>query len=140
MYSVITCLTQSPRREAIKYALRGRHPEVRVKQYHCPVELTLDVVGGKWRVLILAHLKQGPLRYGELRRLVPDITEKMLIQRLRELEADGLVLRDAREEPELRTDYSLSDEGRTLAPVLQGLFDWGLARAERTGAVIESQP
>ncbi|GAA3437264.1 winged helix-turn-helix transcriptional regulator [Kutzneria kofuensis] len=107
-----------------------------MKQYHCPVELTLDVVGGRWRVLILAHLKQGPLRYGQLRRLIPDVSEKMLTQRLRELEADGLVLRDATHEPELRTDYRLSPEGETLAPVLQGLYDWGLARAERTGVVV----
>ncbi|HEY0496658.1 MAG TPA: helix-turn-helix domain-containing protein [Kutzneria sp.] len=103
------------------------------QRYHCPVELTLDVVGGRWRVLILARLKQGPLRYGQLRRLIPDISEKMLTQRLRELEADGLVLRDASDGPELRTDYRLSPEGETLAPVLQGLYDWGLARAERTG-------
>ena len=103
------------------------------RRYHCPVELTLDVVGGRWRVLILARLKQGPLRYGQLRRLIPDISEKMLVQRLRELEADGLVLRDVGEGPELRTDYRLSPEGETLAPVLQSLYDWGLARAERTG-------
>lgn len=109
-----------------------------VKSYHCPVELTLDVVGGRWRVLILARLKQGPLRYGQLKRLIPDISEKMLTQRLRELEADGLVLRDATQEPELRTDYRLSPEGQTLAPVLQSLYDWGQSRADRTGAVIDS--
>ena len=104
-----------------------------MKRYHCPTELTLDVVGGRWRVLILSHLKQGPLRYGQLRRLIPDISEKMLAQRLRELESDGLLLRDAQQQPELRTDYRLSPEGETLAPVLQALYDWGVARAVRTG-------
>lgn len=104
--------------------------------YHCPVELTLDVVGGKWRVVILAHLKQGPLRYGELRRLVPDITEKMLIQRLRELETAGLVIRNAQDHPNLRTDYELSPEGKTLGPVLQALYDWGEQRAARVGVKI----
>ncbi|GAA4704274.1 winged helix-turn-helix transcriptional regulator [Phytohabitans rumicis] len=103
------------------------------KRYHCPVELAVDVVGGKWRPVILAHLKQGVHRYGELRKLMPDVSEKMLVQRLRELEADGLVSRQERDASTPWVEYRLTDEGRSLAPVLQALYDWGAARAERTG-------
>jgi DNA-binding HxlR family transcriptional regulator len=102
--------------------------------YHCPVELTLDVIGGKWRTVILAHLKERPHHYGELRRKVPGISEKMFVQRLRELQEAGLV---ARAEVPPHVEYSLTGEGRSLGPALQALYDWGVARAARTGAVIE---
>ncbi|MEO6090435.1 MAG: helix-turn-helix domain-containing protein [Umezawaea sp.] len=106
------------------------------KRYHCPVELAVDVVGGKWRTVILAHLKEGERRYGELRRLMPDVSEKMLVQRLRELQEAGLVTRREHDVVPPRVDYSLTEEGVSLAPVLQALYDWGVARAERTGTVI----
>ncbi len=107
------------------------------KVYHCPVELAVDLIGGKWRSVILAHLKEGVHRYGELRRRMPQISEKMLIQRLRELQDDGLVSR--REYPTVpaSVDYQLTDEGRSLAPVLQALYDWGAARADRSGVTID---
>jgi len=108
------------------------------KRYHCPVELTVDVVGGKWRVVILARLKEGVHRYGELRRRMPGISEKMLTQRLRELEADGLVARDDLETVPPHVEYRLTDEGRSLTPVLQALYDWGLERAARTGVPVGS--
>jgi len=107
------------------------------KRYHCPVELAVDVVGGKWRPVILAHLKEGVHRYGELRRRLPQISEKMLVQRLRELEAAGLVAREDRGGNPPHVEYRLTDEGRSLAPVLQALYDWGSARAARTGTAIE---
>jgi DNA-binding HxlR family transcriptional regulator len=88
--------------------------------------------------VLLAHLKEGPLRYGELRRLTPGISEKMLTQRLRELAADGLVARRDRGTVPIQVEYDLTVEGRTLAPVLQALYDWGVARAERTGTPIDS--
>ncbi|GAB2811300.1 winged helix-turn-helix transcriptional regulator [Lentzea nigeriaca] len=101
--------------------------------YHCPVELALDVIGGKWRAVILAHLKERAHHYGELRRKVPGISEKMFVQRLRELQEAGLV---ARKEVSPNVEYSLTEEGRTLGPALQALYDWGLLRAARTGVVI----
>jgi DNA-binding HxlR family transcriptional regulator len=103
------------------------------KRYSCPVELTVDVVGGRWRTVLLSHLKEGVHRYGELRRLTPGISEKMLSQRLRELEADGLISRRDLGTVPPHVEYELTDEGRTLAPVLQALYDWGAARAERSG-------
>lgn len=101
--------------------------------YNCPVELALDVIGGKWRVVLLAHLKERSHHYGELRRKVPGISEKMFVQRLRELQEAGLV---ARAEVPPHVEYSLTEEGRSLGPALQALYDWGVQRATRTGTVI----
>ena len=108
------------------------------KTWSCAIELAVDVVGGRWRTVILSHLKEGVHRYGELRRLTPGISEKMLTQRLRELEADGLVSRRDLGTTTPHVEYDLTDEGRTLVPVLQALYDWGVARAGRTGAQVES--
>ncbi len=105
--------------------------------YHCPVEVTVDVVGGKWRVVILAYLKEGAHRYGELRRRMPGISEKMLTQRLRELEADGLIVRHDHETVPPHVEYRLTAEGKSLTPVLQAMYDWGLARAARTATPID---
>ncbi len=108
------------------------------KQYHCPVEVTVDLIGGKWKPVILAHLKEGVHRYGELRRLMPTTSEKMLVQQLRELEADGLVARTVFDTVPPQVEYDLTDEGRTLVPVLTALYTWGEQRAERTGLVLRS--
>ncbi|MGN9804288.1 winged helix-turn-helix transcriptional regulator [Micromonospora sp. L32] len=111
------------------------------KRYHCAVELAVDVIGGKWRPVILAHLKEGVHRYGELRRRMPDVSEKMLVQRLRELEADGLVTRVDRGTPRApHVEYHLTDEARTLVPVLEALHAWGAARAARTNTLIAPPP
>ena len=107
------------------------------KTYHCPVELTVGVVGGRWRTVILAHLKEGVHRYGELRRLMPSIGEKMLSQRLCELETDGLVHRHDHGTVPPHVDYRLTDEGLSPAPVPQALYDWGVGRARRTGVPID---
>jgi DNA-binding HxlR family transcriptional regulator len=109
-----------------------------VKRYHCAVELAVDVVGGRWRPVILAHLKEGVHRYGELRRRMPGISEKMLVQRLRELEADGLVSRHELGGRPPGVEYRLTDEGRTLVPVLQALHEWGTARAARAGIAVST--
>jgi DNA-binding HxlR family transcriptional regulator len=106
------------------------------KIYHCPVELAADLVGGKWRPVILALLKEGVHRYGELRRRIPDISEKMLVQRLRELQEDGLIDRVDLQSKPAHVEYRLTEEGWSLAPVLQAMYDWGLARAERTGTAL----
>ncbi|WP_191246606.1 winged helix-turn-helix transcriptional regulator [Amycolatopsis deserti] len=110
---------------------------VRRTRYHCPVELAVEVIGGKWAVVVLAHLKEGGLRYGELRRRMPGVSEKMLTTRLRELEAAGLVERIAETGKVPAVTYRLAPEGRELAPALQILYDWGQRRAEREGVRIE---
>lgn len=99
--------------------------------------MAVDVIGGKWAVVILAHLKQGAHFYGELRRKIPGITEKMLTQRLRDLEREGLVDRTVEEAVPRRVSYRLSAEGHELAPALQALYDWGERRAARHDITIE---
>jgi DNA-binding HxlR family transcriptional regulator len=93
---------------------------------HCPVEVTLSVIGGKWKPLILWHLyKGGVRRFLELQRIIPGITRKMLTQHLRELERDGIVTRKIFNEMPLRVEYSLTKYGRTLRPLMYVLADWG---------------
>jgi DNA-binding HxlR family transcriptional regulator len=89
------------------------------------VEFALDVIGGKWKVLIIWHLRDGVLRYGALKRLIPNITEKMLIRQLRELEADGIIQRTDYQTVPPRVEYSLSENGQSLLPVLGALCQWG---------------
>jgi DNA-binding HxlR family transcriptional regulator len=98
--------------------------------YACPVELALDVLGGKWRTVLLARLKEGPQRYSELRRLVPRMSEKMLTQRLHELTASGFVTRRA-------GAYVLTSRGASVRDVLQALYEWGRALAPELDARIE---
>ena len=96
------------------------------KEYNCPMEMTLDLIGGKWKALILWHLAMdGTLRFGELRRLFPKVTQKMLTQQLRELEGDGLVNRDVHAVVPPRVDYSLTATGKSLEPILTALNRWG---------------
>ena len=95
------------------------------------VESTLSAIGGKWKLLILAYLVDGTLRYSDLRRCIPEITEKMLIQQLRELERDGLVKRTAYRTVPPKVEYSFTEYGKTLCSVLQGMYEWGKTHAER---------
>ncbi|MEU1784385.1 helix-turn-helix domain-containing protein [Streptomyces sparsogenes] len=107
------------------------------KRYYCPVEVAVDVLGKRWTPVILAHLKEGVHRYGELRRRMPEVSEKVLTQRLRGLERDGLVERSVHPGVPAPVSYRLTEEGRGLAPVLQALYDWGRERADRHGVAIE---
>jgi len=94
--------------------------------FTCGLDATLRVIAGKWKPLILYFLAQGgPTRYGELRRAVRDVSDKMLIQQLKELEADGLVKRTDYKEVPPRVDYSLTALGRSLAEALVPLCTWG---------------
>lgn len=102
--------------------------------YGCPVEFALDVIGGKWKAVLLARLKQGPLAYGELRRLVPDLSDKVLTERLRDLEGDGLVERTRGEDG--RSRYSVTSRAAGLRPTLQALYEWGEATAAEMGIEI----
>ena len=105
--------------------------------YGCPVELTLDLLGGKWKTVILARLKQCPLRYGELRRAVPGLTDKVLTQRLRDLQDAGFVERAGRSGRGAR--YRLTALGQSLGPALEGLYAWGSRVAPTIGARFGSQ-
>ncbi|MGK2848482.1 MAG: winged helix-turn-helix transcriptional regulator [Minisyncoccota bacterium] len=91
----------------------------------CPIEQTLRMIVGKWKTLLIWHLSDGKKRYGKLKKLIPEVSEKMLIQSLRELEADGLVIRRAYLTIPPRVEYSLSKKGATLAPLICALNTWG---------------
>jgi DNA-binding HxlR family transcriptional regulator len=92
---------------------------------HCPVEVTLSAIGGKWKALILYHVKARPRRFNELRKLIPRVTQRMLTQHLRELEADGIVLRKVFAQVPPHVEYSLTRKGRTLVPILDAMAAWG---------------
>jgi DNA-binding HxlR family transcriptional regulator len=109
------------------------------KIYHCPVEAALDVLGGKWKPLILWWLHQRTCRFSELRRLIPGITEKMLTQQLRELESDGIVHRRVFPVVPPKVEYSLTEHGRSLKRALRAMCDWGRIHMGRIGAVDASK-
>jgi DNA-binding HxlR family transcriptional regulator len=91
----------------------------------CPVAYTLEKIGGRWKTLILYKLKAGPLRYGQLKKMIPLITEKMLAQQLRELEADNLVYRDVKPILPPHVEYYLTEQGQGLSPILAAMAEWG---------------
>ncbi|WP_363351445.1 helix-turn-helix domain-containing protein [Methylocystis echinoides] len=97
----------------------------------CPLEAALDVMGSKWKATILFRLLEGTKRFNELRRIMPNVTQRMLTLQLRELEADGMILRKVFAEVPPKVEYSLSDLGRTLEPLLRELYDWGQTHIQR---------
>ena len=97
----------------------------------CAVEVTLDLIDGKWKGVILYHLQGGSQRFGELRRLMPSITQRMLTKQLRALEDDGLIVRKVYAEVPPRVEYRLSEVGESLRPVIEVLRVWGQNHQER---------
>ncbi|MDR1796594.1 MAG: helix-turn-helix transcriptional regulator [Clostridiales Family XIII bacterium] len=105
--------------------------------YSCPVDATLDMIGGKYKSLILWHLTDGTLRFGELRRIIPQATPKMLTQQLRELEADDLVVRTVYPVVPPKVEYSLSELGRSIQPILSAMYVWGADYMTKNGIEID---
>lgn len=101
--------------------------EINEDTYPCPVEVTVDVIGGKWKGLILYHLTSGTKRFNELGRLLPKTTQRMLTLQLRELEKDGIVCRKVYQEVPPKVEYSLTNFGETLKPIIFLMRDWGEA-------------
>jgi DNA-binding HxlR family transcriptional regulator len=95
------------------------------KKYNISVEATLEVIGGKWKCVILCHLTHGKKRTSDLKRIMPAITQKMLTQQLRELEDDGIVNRIVYNQVPPKVEYELSEYGRSLEPILNALCNWG---------------
>ena len=94
---------------------------------YCPVSATLDLIGGKYKALILWHLAETKLRFSQLNKLIPSATPKMLTQQLREMEAQNLIHREVYPVVPPKVEYSLTDLGRSLMPVLIAMRDWGAA-------------
>ncbi|MCE5171004.1 helix-turn-helix transcriptional regulator [Paenibacillus profundus] len=99
---------------------------INLKEINCEKELTLAVIGGKWKLIILWHLGlEGTKRFSELKNLIPHITQKMLTNQLRELEEDQLISRKVYPEVPPKVEYSLTEHGQSLMPVLRMMYDWG---------------
>jgi DNA-binding HxlR family transcriptional regulator len=107
------------------------------KHYYCPVEVALDVIGGKWKGVIIWYLLEGPLRFSELRQKITTVSEKVLIRELRALEKAGLVTRTVYPQAPPRVDYALSAFGQTLRPLLEQISAFGESYSGRFGQVQE---
>lgn len=93
--------------------------------FNCPMEATLSLIGGKYKALIMWRLTDKTLRFSQIQRLIPQATPKMLTQQLRELETDSLIVRKVYPVVPPKTEYSLSEKGKTLVPILNAMCDWG---------------
>jgi len=98
------------------------------RQPACPAEAAIEIVGGRWKLVILYWLGKGTLRFGELHKRIPGATQQMLTKQLRQLETDGLVTREIFKEIPPKVEYSLTDFGRTFSPILDALCDWGSSK------------
>lgn len=107
-----------------------------LENYDCPVEATLDVIGGKWKGIILYHLMDNTLRYSDIKRLMPKVTPRTLTRQLRELERDGIIHRRVYPQVPPKVEYSVTELGKTLAPITQLLSHWG---EQHIQAVVENR-
>ena len=108
----------------------------KIKGYHCPVEAAMDVVGGKYKALIVYELMHGTKRYNEIARAVPQATPRMLSKQLKELEEDGVINRILYPVVPPRTEYSLTEMGQTLVPIVDTLCKWGTHYFELAGVPV----
>jgi DNA-binding HxlR family transcriptional regulator len=109
-------------------------PRPLVAKFNCPTEFALTVLGGKWKTIILAYLSERPCHYGELRQLLPGLSDKVLTDRLKDLQHSGLVARRKSSVAKYRSAYVLTARGATLTPILNGLYAWGAKHAGSFGA------
>lgn len=114
--------------------------------HECPVEITLDVIGGKWKGMVLYRLLDGTARFNEIRRAVPKATQRMLTLQLRELESDGVIRRKVYAEVPPKVEYSLTEFGLSLKPILLLMRDWGtqyrtkVKRARSIAQLVDTSP
>ncbi|MEH6309145.1 helix-turn-helix domain-containing protein [Olivibacter sp. CPCC 100613] len=126
----------------MKTECSGDFVKLNGKTYPCTVSLTMDLVGGKWKTVILYHLKDGVKRYNELCKEMPSVTEMTLSLQLKQLEKDGLVSRKVYgRKPPIKVVYSLTDFGKSFVPVLEAITQWGnqtvLERGEFLDAAVD---
>lgn len=115
----------------------GDHVKLNGKTYPCTVSLAMDLIGGKWKTVILYHLKAEPKRYSELLKEMQTVTEMTLSLQLKQLEKDGLIVRKVYgKKPPVKVVYSLTDFGKTLIPTLEAVTAWGNQIAEQKGEFI----
>ncbi len=104
-----------------------------MEEFYCPVKLTADIIGGKWKPMILFYLEGGTRRFGELRKMIPGMTKKMLTQHLRELERDEIIHREVYAVVPPKVEYSLTKHGESLKPILKLMSAWGTKHRSRYG-------
>jgi len=104
---------------------------MKASESKCPAEFTLARIGGRWKIPLIFHLLTGAKRFSELFRAIPGVTQKMLTQQLREMERDGLVRRDVYPQSPPKVEYSLTDLGVSLRPVVDAMCHWGEAHGEK---------
>jgi len=104
--------------------------KIEEREYECPIEFAMELIAGKWKLLIMWHLRSKTRRFGELQRKIPKVTQKMLTQQLRELERDGLVHREVYPVVPPKVEYSLTPFGKTLKPILSMMVVWGFECAD----------
>lgn len=108
------------------------------KTYPCTTSITMDYIGGKWKMVILYHLKAETRRYNELRKIMPMVTERTLSLQLKQLEEDGIVRREVyTSKPPLKVEYSLTDFGKTLIPLLEMIAGWGRSVADEKATIVK---
>lgn len=114
--------------------------ELNGKVYPCGTSLTMDLIGGKWKAVILYYLKDGKLRYNELRKKIPFITERTLSIQLRQLEDDNIVIREVYNlKPPLKVEYSMTEFGKTLLPIVIAISSWGSNLAVAKGKITKME-
>lgn len=113
--------------------------ELEGREYHCAMDVTMNYIGGKWKTVVLWYLRKDKKRFSELRRLIPNITEKMLSLQLKGLERDGLVGRKIYPEVPPKVEYFLTPFGKTLIPMLEEIARWGRGLAESRGRLVDKR-
>src|SRR3990172_2283381 len=109
------------------------------KEFHCAMDITMNYIGGKWKTVVLWYLRKDKKRFGELKKLIPNITEKMLSLQLKDLESDGIVRRKIYPEVPPKVEYYLTDFGKTLIPMLEEIAKWGRGLAESMGKIVDQK-
>ena len=111
---------------------------IKGKEYHCAMDITMNFISGKWKTVVLWYLRKDKKRFGELRKLIPNITEKMLSLQLKDLENDGIVKRKIYPVVPPKVEYYLTDFGKTLIPMLEEIAKWGRRLGESQGKLVDS--
>lgn len=106
------------------------------KEFHCAMDIAMHYIGGKWKTVVLWYLRKDRKRFSELRKLIPNITEKMLSLQLKALEQDGIVAKKIYPEVPPRVEYFLTDFGKTLIPMLEEIARWGRTLGQSKGKLV----
>lgn len=119
--------------------VNGKEYELKLhgQTFHCALDVTMNYIGGKWKTVVIWYLRKDKKRFGELKKHIPDITEKMLSLTLRQLESDGLVERTVFAEVPPRVEYSLTTHGKSLLPMVEEMAAWGRKKTKDEGQMVE---